>query len=223
MTPFQYVKNLQAEKDYKEFFKYFSEGKTIAEIAKIKDRAPGRIRFKMQELNIIPTRKNINSKMDSEIPSLINAGYTIMQIADMLNVSKSSVASWINRNMKESIVKIRHDNNILIRKKHDDKYAPTKSELSEFFNTGASISDAVKKYNVAKSVIYSWLKSLDIQTKNQKSHKLMEDNVLGMIKQGLSLKDITKKLNLTKVTVSRWIKNTTGKNYTTIKNEYKAL
>lgn len=163
--------------------------------------------------------KPVKIMLDEKLPSLLEAGYTAKTCSEQLNVGIGAIKNWIRENKKEGIVKFRHNNNIIIKHNYDTEGADFKTEFTDFFEKGGTISEAEKKFNLSPSMIYLWLKRLNIKTKRQKIRESLEKQIWEFIEYKMSLPEMSQKIGLSKSAIAKYIKNLTGKNYIELKKQ----
>lgn len=163
--------------------------------------------------------KPVKSMLDEKLPKLLEAGYTAKTCSEQLNVSIGVIKNWIRENKKEGIVQYRHNNNIIIKHNYDTKDTDFKTEFTDFFEKGGTISEARKKFDMSPSIVYLWLNRFNIKTKRQKMHESLEQQIWEFIKFKMSLPEMSKKTGLSKSAIAKYIKKLTGKNYIELKKQ----
>ena len=216
-TYHQFQKTAEMESYRESLIKYINEGKKISEMADLIGRGVEWTRKCLDILGLCKTRKSVDLYLKEQVPALVKEGYTIENIAQMLNSSRSKIQKVIDESFNKSIVKIRHQNGIRLRHYEDEKYAELKKELEGYLDKGMTLSEISKKTGRPNSRIVYWLRIFGLETDAQKSHRLMKENVPDMMQKKIKLKNMAKEIGVSKATISRWIKKTFGKSYTDIR------
>lgn len=205
----EYFKNRTNDKLKKEFELLYKQGLSTSEIANHYGYSEKWVYKNFKKFGLKSRFAELEDKLNDRVPGLIQEGFSIVTICKILKCSKTRLQNWLNKNLKEGIVKYRHDNNIIQKRKGKD-VDKEKELLENYFSCGMTIADVSKLLGYPTSKVLALKNKYGIKSSFNLAHERMEELVPRMLEEKLSLRKMSLAVGLSAATIRRWIIKTYG-------------